>query len=123
MLRKEGVAVNNNQWYSDRPGGGRPQGEQPGRSDAVTSLVLGVASLLLWCFGYTAIGSVVLGIIGLVYARKAREAGFEGSLRTAGHVCSLIGLIGGCFVLLMLVLFGAAIIALLSGMFGHFMYF
>ena len=61
-------------------------------------MVLGIISVVLWFFGYSALVSVVLGIIGLVLAGSAKKAGFEGGIRTAGFVLSLIGLIGGALV-------------------------
>ena len=67
----------------------------PGKSAATASMVLGIISVVLWFFGYSAIVSVILGIIGLVLAGNAKKAGFDGSVRTAGFVLSLIGLIGG----------------------------
>ena len=67
----------------------------PGKGAAVASLVLGIIAVVLWVFGYTAIVSVILGIVGLVCAGNAKKAGFMGGLRTAGFVLSLIGLIGG----------------------------
>ena len=66
-----------------------------GKGPATASMVLGIISVALWFFGYTAIISVVLGIIGLVLAGKSKKAGFTGGSRTAGFVLSLIGLIGG----------------------------
>ena len=72
----------------------------PGKGAAIASMVLGIIAVVLWFFGYSAIVSVVLGIIGLVLAGNAKKAGFEGGIRTAGFVLSLIGLIGGavCFI-------------------------
>ena len=67
----------------------------PGKGAAIASLVLGIVAVALWFFGYTAIVSVVLGIVGLICAGNAKKAGFDGGLRTAGFVLSLIGLIGG----------------------------
>ena len=67
----------------------------PGKGAAVASLVLGIIAVVLWCFGYSSIVSVILGIVGLVCAGNAKKAGFMGGLRTAGFVLSLIGLIGG----------------------------
>lgn len=67
----------------------------PGKGAATASLVLGIIAVALWFFGYTSIVSVVLGIVGLVCAGNAKKSGFEGGLRTAGFVLSLIGLIGG----------------------------
>jgi type III secretory pathway component EscU len=73
-------------------------GQVPGQNDAVVSLVLCILSVVLWFFGYSSILSVVLGVVGLVYASKAKQLGFDGGIRTAGFVLSLIGVIGGAFV-------------------------
>lgn len=67
----------------------------PGKGAAIASLVLGIIAVVLWFFGYSSIISVVLGVVGLICAGNAKKAGFEGGLRTAGFVLSLIGLIGG----------------------------
>ena len=67
----------------------------PGKGAATASLVLGIISVVLWLFGYSALVSVILGIVGLILAGNAKKAGFNGGIRTAGFVLSLIGLIGG----------------------------
>ena len=67
----------------------------PGKGAATASMVLGIIAVALWFFGYSALVSVILGIVGLVCAGNAKKAGFDGGLRTAGFVLSLIGLIGG----------------------------
>lgn len=67
----------------------------PGKNNAIASLVLGIIAVVFWFFGYSAILSVILGIIGLLQASKARELGYMDGMRTAGFVLSLIGLIGG----------------------------
>lgn len=70
----------------------------PGKSAATASMVLGIISVVLWFFGYSSIASVILGIIGLVLASKAKSEGYESGIRTAGFVLSLIGVIGGVIV-------------------------
>ena len=67
----------------------------PGKGAATATLVLGIISVVLWFFGYSALVSVILGIVGLILAGNAKKAGFNGGIRTAGFVLSLIGLIGG----------------------------
>ena len=67
----------------------------PGKGAATASLVLGIISVVLWFFGYSALVSVILGIVGLILAGNAKKAGFNGGIRAAGFVLSLIGLIGG----------------------------
>ena len=61
---------------------------------AVASLVLGICSVVSWFFGLGALLGMVLGIVGLVLAGQAKKAGNIEGIRTAGFVCSLIGLIG-----------------------------
>ena len=72
-----------------------PNCQVPGKGAATTSLVLGIVSVVLWIAGVTAIVSVVLGIIGLLQANKAKNQGFVGGMQKAGFILSLIGLIGG----------------------------
>lgn len=67
----------------------------PGKGAATVSMVLGIISVVLWFFGYSALVSVILGIVGLILAGNAKKAGFVGGIQTAGFVLSLIGLIGG----------------------------
>lgn len=71
---------------------------QPGKGQATASLVLGIISVVFWFFGWGAIVSIILGIIGLIMANSAKKQGFESGLRTAGFILSLVGLIGGGFV-------------------------
>lgn len=70
----------------------------PGKVAAIASLACGIISVVLPWFGYSALLSVVLGIVGLVLAGNAKKAGFTSGIRTAGYVLSLIGLILGCLV-------------------------
>lgn len=67
----------------------------PGKGAATASLVLGIVAVICWFFGYSSIISVILGVVGLILASNSKKAGFEGGIRTAGFVLSLIGLIGG----------------------------
>lgn len=64
-------------------------GEVPGKGAAIGSLVCGIISLVLSSVGVT----LIVAIIGLVLAAKAKNAGFNGGLRTAGFVLSLLGVI------------------------------
>lgn len=75
-----------------------PMEEIPGKKAGTTSMILGIISVVCWFFGWSALVSIILGIIGLVQAKKSKEAGYEGGDRTAGFVLSIIGLIGGAIV-------------------------
>ena len=72
--------------------------DEPGKGQATTSLILGIIAVVCCFFGYSALVSVVLGIIGLVFANKAKVLGNDSSIRMAGFILSLIGLIGGAVV-------------------------
>lgn len=50
-----------------------PPNDPPGKSNATASLVLGIIAVVLWFFGYSAIISVILGIVGLIQASRARS--------------------------------------------------
>lgn len=70
------------------------EGGQPGKGQAVASLVLGIVSIVFWFFGAGAFVGVVTGIVGLICSSSAKKQGFVGGIRTAGFVCSLVGLCG-----------------------------
>ncbi len=74
----------------------------PGKNAAIASLVLGIIAVVFWFFGtFTVVlpfFSIVLGIVGLILAGRAKKAGYTESIRTAGFVLSLLGLIVGAIV-------------------------
>ena len=74
-------------------------GKLPGQGAATGSLVCGIIAVVCWFLGYTTIISLILWIIGLVMASKAKREGYTGGTRTAGFVLSLIGVIVGAIVL------------------------
>ena len=47
----------------------------PGKNNATASLVLGIIAVIFWFFGYSSILSIILGIVGLIQASKAKELG------------------------------------------------
>ena len=71
---------------------------QPGSGQATASMVLGIISVVCWFFGVGSVLSVILGIIGLMCASKAKKQGCNSGIRTAGFVLSIIGLCGGSVV-------------------------
>ena len=74
-----------------------PNGPAPSKGMAIASLVLGIISLVLAWFGYSAIVSIVLSIVGIILgvsARKKMPVGVPGrGMATGGLVCSIIALI------------------------------
>ena len=110
--------MNDNQIYNNNGS----NGDVPGKGAATASLVLGIVSVVCWFFGYGAILSVILGIVGLVMASNAKKAGFNDGIRTAGFVLSLIGLIGGAIALVLLVLVLSIFTSMVSS-FGEFSYY
>lgn len=74
------------------------QPDEPGKGAATASLVLGIISVVTWFLGSLAFVGLVTGIIGLICASKAKKQGFNGGIRTAGFVLSIIGLVGSAIV-------------------------
>ena len=56
----------------------------PGKGAATASMVLGIISVVLWFFGYSALVSVILGIIGLIL-----RAVFDRTDRRRHFLCGL----------------------------------
>ena len=52
----------------------------PGKGAATASMVLGIIAVALWFFGYSALVSVILGIVGLILSGNA-----NGGLRAVPH--------------------------------------
>lgn len=69
-----------------------------GKSQAIAYLVLGIAANVCWLSGYTAIGSLVLGIIGILLAVNSKKTGYSGGILTAGFVLSIIAIVIGALV-------------------------
>lgn len=71
----------------------RPAPELPGKSEAITSLVLGIVAL---CFCTTSgLIGLALGITGLIFASQAKRRGYRDGMRTGGFVTSLLAVIFG----------------------------
>ena len=69
-----------------------PQGpaEQPGKGLAIGSLVCGIVGLVFVWFGYSALISLIAGIVGIILSVNAKKQGFVGGMNTAGLVVSII---------------------------------
>ena len=98
-----------NQGYWQNQGNQPPYGQNPnyrppymhpvvpGRGMAITSLVLGILSIVLLEM------SLVLGILAIVFGAIARGQGHRGAMSVAGISCGIVGLvIYACAILLVL---------------------
>ncbi len=75
---------------------------------AVAALVLGIIACASVLTGVGAIVGVILGIIGIVLARKAKNAGNTEGICKAGFILSIIGLcVSGVGLIMTLGLIGA----------------
>ncbi len=60
-------------------------------NQAVASLVLGIVAAASCFFGLGAIIGLICGIVGIVMANKAKNAGNTEGIRKAGFICSIVG--------------------------------
>ena len=75
---------------------------------AVAALVLGIIACASVLTGVGAIVGVILGIIGIVLAKKAKNAGNTEGICKAGFILSIIGLcVSGVCLIMTLGLIGA----------------
>ncbi len=72
--------------------------DEPGRGDAIASMVLGIIAILCWFFGWSAIVSVILAVVGLVLATNAKKKGYTGGMQTAGFVLCIVSLFGAILI-------------------------
>lgn len=65
----------------------------PGKGLGIASMVLGIVSLVLFCYWFIAIPcGIVAAALGGIALSKAKEVGMKNGLATAGLVCSCIAL-------------------------------
>lgn len=81
-----------------------------GKGNATASLVLGIISIIANFTGIGALASLILGIVGMCQANKAKKLGYESGVRTGGYVTSLIGLIISAIILLFALIVGGALL-------------
>ncbi len=81
----------------------------PGIGLAVASMVLGIVSLVLFCFAFLAIPCAIIGgALGGISLWKAKKAGVKSGMAVAGITCSCISL--GILIILLIAV-GSLIIA------------
>ncbi len=77
---------------------GQPGGQANGT--AIACLVLGIISIVCWFFNVGSFIGVLCGIGGLICASAAKKDGDNSGMRTAGFICSLVGVIGSAIIFL-----------------------
>ena len=74
-----------------------PLGPPPGNSMGIAATVMGVVAIVSSWIPYVNFISLILAIVGLILANKAKNlnaaAGAPAGIATAGLVCSIIGLV------------------------------
>ena len=103
------------------PQGGPPPGCEPARGTAIASMVLGIVGVVFCFTGIGAIVSLIVGVIGLIFAMNAKKAGNRSGFRTAGYILSLISLILGAVMLLLTIVFIGIIGSVISSIFSSSM--
>lgn len=86
-----------------------PNYPQPGKGLAIGSLVCGIVGLVFVWFGYSALISLIAGIVGIILSVNAKKQGFIGGMNTAGLVMSIISAaLGGIVFIACVSLLGCA---------------
>lgn len=65
-------------------------GKIQGKDEAVISLILGISAAVILFTGYGMLLALILAIVGMVYASKAKKLGYVGTERTIGFIANLI---------------------------------
>lgn len=92
----------------------------PGKGMAITSMVLGIVSLALFCVWYLALPCAIVGLIlGGMAMNKAKAAGMKSGMAVAGVVCSCIAL--GVAIIFMII--GIAACSTVSSAYDYYYYY
>ena len=94
----QGYAPPPPQGYAPQPPGYGPQvTKPPGNGMGVAGMVLGIIAIVTCWWGYAAIVSMILAIVGLVLSimgrKKNAEVGAPAGMATAGLIMSIIALV------------------------------
>jgi len=87
----------------------QPAAFQQNNEQATICLVLGILSIV-----FTGPIGLPLGIVGLVFAKKAQQFSAQSSLTTVGRICSIIGIVLSALVLVFLVAYVLFILIMLA---------
>ena len=94
--------------YPQQPYGPQLPIDPPGKKESTIGLVCGILSMVLSCGIIT---GLVLGIVAVINARKAKAFGYTGGTTTAGLILGIIGIIGSAlsiiYVIFAFVMYGS----------------
>lgn len=83
----------------------------PAHGKAIASLVCSIAGFIFCFFGYSAIVSVILGIVGIVLSGKAKKEGNDEAIRKVGFIISIITVIAGIIGIIVAAVFVGAVVS------------
>ena len=90
----------------------------PGKGMGIGALVLGILSLVLWCFWYISIPCSLIGVIlGGVGMKKSKDAGMNNGMAVAGLVCSVVSLAFWVLIFVYAAIIGASAEAYLNSLY------
>jgi hypothetical protein len=76
----------------------------PGKGLGITSMILGIVSLVFFCAYYIALPAAITGLVlGIISRKKAKAVNAPHGMATAGIICSSIGI--GLFLIFILLFF------------------
>lgn len=85
------------------------------KSNSTISLIMGILSLVFCC---CSVIGIIPGIVGIIFASKARRDGETSGMATGGLVCSIIGIVFGVIVTVFYAMYGYAIWAVYMDMYN-----
>ena len=83
---------------------------QPAHGKAAASIIVGIIGVICWFFGYSSLLSIILGVVGVVLASKAKKEGNTEGMRTGGLILSIVSLVGGIIAFIVTVVVVGAVI-------------
>lgn len=76
---------------------------------------MGILSLVFCC---CSVIGIIPGIVGIIFANKAKKNGETSGMATGGLVCSIIGIVFGVIVTIFYAIYGYAIWAVYTDMYN-----
>ncbi|MBQ3215447.1 MAG: DUF4190 domain-containing protein [Oscillospiraceae bacterium] len=65
----------------------------PGKGVGIAAMILGILSLVLWCYIWVSIPAGLVGLIlGAIGIKKSKDAGMGNGMAVAGLVTSIVGI-------------------------------